>query len=60
MPTFNLIKITYIFQLQLISILPILKSVNLQYNTLGGWDKGLIDQASDVPSIIFYRLRAFL
>ena len=61
MPTFNPIKITYSFQLQLISI-PIFKSVNLQYNTLGRWDKRLIDQAFDVPSIIFfiifYRLRA--
>ena len=32
-------------------------------NTLGRWDKRLIDQASDVPSIIFffiisYKLRA--
>ena len=37
------------------------KSDNLQYNMLGRWDKRLIDQASDVPSIIFiisYRLRA--
>ena len=40
----------------------VLKSDNLQYNTLGRWDDRLIDQASDVPSIIFfiisYRLRA--
>ena len=38
------------------------KSDNLQYNTLVCWDKWLIDQASDVPSIIFliisHRLRA--
>ena len=32
----------------------LLKSDNLQYNTLGRWDEGLIDQASDVPSIIFF------
>ena len=31
-----------------------LKSDNLQYNTLGRWDDRLIDQASDVPSIIFF------
>ena len=45
----------------------ILKSNNLQYNTyaslLGRWDKQLVDQASDVPGIIFffmifYRLKA--
>ena len=30
-----------------------LKSDNLQHNTLGCWDKQLIDQVSDVPSIIF-------
>ena len=39
-----------------------LKSDNLQYNTLGHWDERLIDQGSDVPSIIFfiisYRVRA--
>ena len=29
----------------------ILKSDNLQYNTLGQWDNRLIDQVSDVPSI---------
>ena len=29
------------------------KSDNLQYNTLGRLDERLIDQASDVPSIIF-------
>ena len=29
-----------------------LKSDNLQYNTLGRWDKRLIDQVSDVPNII--------
>ena len=34
------------------------KSVNLQYNTLGRWAKRLINQASDVPSIIF--LKQFL
>ena len=38
------------------------KSENLQYNMLGRWDERLIDEASDVPSIIFfiisYRLRA--
>ena len=32
----------------------VLKSDNLQYNTLGRWDDRLIDQASDVPSIIFF------
>ena len=33
-----------------------IKSDNLQYNTLslGRWDKQLIDQASDIPSIIFF------
>ena len=34
-----------------------IKSDNLQYNTLeslGCWDNRLIDQASDVPSIIFF------
>ena len=31
-----------------------LKSVNLQYNTLGCLDKRTSDQASDVPSIIFF------
>ena len=31
------------------------KSDNLQYNKLGGWDKWLMmDQESDVPSIIFF------
>ena len=30
------------------------KSDNLQYNTLGRWDKQLINQASDVQSIIFF------
>ena len=30
------------------------KSDNLQYNTLGCWDERLIDQVSDVPSIIFF------
>ena len=39
-----------------------MKSDNLQYNTLGRWDERLIDQASDVSSIIFfifsYSLRA--
>ena len=39
-----------------------MKSDNLQYNTLGRWFDRLMDQASDVPSIIFfivsYRLRA--
>ena len=34
--------------------LSVLKSDNLQYNTLGRWDERLIDQASDVPSIIFF------
>ena len=29
------------------------KSVNLQYNTLGRWADRLIAQVSDVPSIIF-------
>ena len=37
-----------------------LKSDNLQYNTLGRWDKRLIDQASDVPSIIFFHIFIFL
>ena len=31
-----------------------IKSDNLQYNTLGRWDDRLIDQASDVTSIIFF------
>ena len=31
-----------------------LKSDNLQYNTLGRQDERLIDQVSDVPSIIFF------
>ena len=31
-----------------------LKSDNLQYNMLGRWNEQLIDQASDVPSIIFF------
>ena len=30
------------------------KSVNLQYNMLVRWDKRLNNQASDVPSIIFF------
>ena len=30
------------------------KSDNLQYGSLGRWDKWLIDQASDVSSIIFF------
>ena len=30
------------------------KSDNLQYNTLGRWDNCLIDQASDVPSLILF------
>ena len=30
------------------------KSDNLQYDTLGRWDDRLIDQASDVSSIIFF------
>ena len=30
----------------------VLKSDNLQYNTLGRWDDRLIDQATDVPSIL--------
>ena len=29
------------------------KSDNLQHNTLVRWDKWLVNQASDVPSIIF-------
>ena len=35
------------------------KSVNLQYITLGWWDKWIVDQESDVPSIFYtlYRLR---
>ena len=31
------------------------KSDNLQFNMLGRWDNRLIDQASDVQSIIFDR-----
>ena len=31
-----------------------LKSYNLQYSTLGCWNEWLIDQASDVPSFIFF------
>ena len=31
-----------------------LKSDNLQYDTLVRWDKWLVHQASDVPSIIFF------
>ena len=31
-----------------------LKCDNLQYNMLSRWDEQLIDQASDVPSIIFF------
>ena len=30
------------------------KSDNLQYNGLGRWDDRLIDQVSDVPSIIIF------
>ena len=30
------------------------KSDNIQYNTLVRWDKWLVDQAFDVPSIIFF------
>ena len=30
------------------------KSDNFQYNTLGSWDKRLIDQASDVPSTYYF------
>ena len=33
---------------------PTYKSDNLQYNTLGRWDDRLIDQASDLSSIIFF------
>ena len=40
------------------------KSDNLQYNTLARWDERLIDQASDVLSIIIfiisYRLKAYV
>ena len=32
----------------------VLKSDNLQYNTLGRWNDRLIDQASDVPNIYFF------
>ena len=38
-------------------LMSLLKSDNFQYNTLGllgRWDKPLINQASDVPSIIFF------
>ena len=31
-----------------------LKSDNLQYNTLGSWDNGLIDQVSDFPNVILF------
>ena len=31
-----------------------IKSDNLQYNTIGCWDKWLMDQTSDVPSIILF------
>ena len=31
-----------------------LKSDNLQYNTMVRWNKWLVDQASDVPSISFF------
>ena len=31
------------------------KADNLQCNTLGRWDERLIDQASDVPSIIIFK-----
>ena len=31
-----------------------LKSVNLQYNTQNQWDKWLVNQVSDVPSVIFF------
>ena len=30
------------------------KFVNLQYNTLVCWDKGIVDQASNDQSIIFF------
>ena len=33
-----------------------MKSDNLQYNTLGRWNDRLIDQASDVPSMIFFHI----
>ena len=32
----------------------LLKSDNLQYNMLGRWDNRLVDQGSDVPSIIIF------
>ena len=32
----------------------VMKFNNLQYNTLGGWDNRVIDQGTDVPSIIFF------
>ena len=32
----------------------VLKSVNLQYDTMGQWAKGLGNQASDVPSMNFF------
>ena len=35
----------------------LLKSDNLQYNTLGRWDERLIDQTSDVPTIFFSELK---
>ena len=37
-------------------VMEVLKSVNLEYNTPGRWVDGpsMGDQASDVPSIIFF------
>ena len=46
----------FIFGLRFLSCEIDHKSDNLQYNSLGRWDEQLIDQASDVPSIIFFRI----
>ena len=35
-------------------ILGDMKSVNLEYNTLVRWDKWIVDQVPDVPTIIFF------
>ena len=44
----------FIFGLRFLSCEIDHKSDNLQYNLLGRWDERLINQASDVPSIIFF------
>ena len=53
-PWVRLGNISFIFLQYLLTHI-IQKSINLQYNTLGWWDKRLIDQASDVPSIFFFQ-----